>query len=80
MEVLLAVSGVFTVVFGAVLTFIGSMILQRLKAAEERAKEDRAVNTADHDRLFQLVAGLQADVKVLRDRSERSSRSDSAAD
>lgn len=90
-EVLLAVIGVFTVVFGVVLTFIGSMILHRLKAieerakedrkaAEERAQEDRAVNKADHDRLFQLVAGLQADVKVLRDRSERSDRSDSATD
>ena len=80
MEVLLAVIGVFTVVFGVVLTFIGSLILHRLKAIEERAKEDRAANKADHDRLFQLVAGLQADMKVLRDRSGRSDRSDSAAD
>ena len=80
MEVLLAVIGVFTVVFGVVLTFIGSLILHRLKAVEERAKEDRAANKADHDRLFQLVAGLQADMKVLRDRSGRSDRSDSAAD
>ena len=40
MEVLLAVIGVFTVVFGVVLTFIGSLILHRLKAVEERAKED----------------------------------------
>ena len=44
------------------------------RAAEDRARaaEDRAANKADHDKLFQLVAGLQADVKVLRDRSERS--------
>ena len=50
------------------------------RAAEDRARaaEDRAANKADHDKLFQLVAGLQADVKVLRDRSERSDR-DSAA-
>ena len=82
-EILLAVIGVFGIVFGAVLTFIGSMILYRLKAAEERAKEDRAAadkravedraatakiaaedraaNKADHDKLFQLVAGLQGD-------------------
>ena len=106
-EVLLTVIGVFGIVFGAVLTFIGSMILYRLKAAEERAKEDRkaaeerakedraaadkraaedraaaakiaaedrAANKADHDKLFQLVAGLQADVKVLRDRSDRAER------
>ena len=51
------------------------------KAAEDRAKEDRAraaedraANKADHDKLFQLVAGLQADVKVLRDRSDRAER------
>ena len=86
-EILLAVIGVFGLVFGAVLTFIGSMILYRLKAAEERAKEDRvsadkraaedrAANKADHDKLFQLVAGLQADVKVLRDRSDRADRAD----
>ena len=50
------------------------------RAAEDRARaaEDRAANKADHDKLFQLVAGLQADVKVLRDRSDRSDRSDSA--
>ena len=87
-EILLAVFGLFGVVFGVVLTFIGSMILHRLKTAEERAAEDRAAaerraaedraraaedraaNKADHDKLFQLVAGLQADVKVLRDRSD----------
>ena len=86
-EILLAVFGVFGVVFGVVLTFIGSMILHRLKAAEERAAEDRAAaerraaedraaDKADHDKLFQLVAGLQADVKVLRDRSDRADRTD----
>ena len=66
-DILLAVFGMFGVVFGAVLTFIGSLILHRLKAVEQRAAEDRAANKADHDKLFQLVAGLQADVKVLRD-------------
>ena len=46
------------------------------RAAEDRARaaEDRAANKADHDKLFQLVAGLQADVKVLRDRSDRAER------
>ena len=50
------------------------------RAAEDRAAaakiaaEDRAANKADHDKLFQLVAGLQADVKVLRDRSDRAER------
>ena len=50
------------------------------RAAEDRARaaEDRAANKADHDKLFQLVAGLQGDVKVLRDRSDRSDRTDSA--
>lgn len=68
-EILLAV---LLAVLGAALTFIGSMILHRLKAAEERAKEDRAANKADHDRLFALVSDLKAVVEVLRDRSERS--------
>ena len=54
------------------------------RAAEDRAAaakiaaEDRAANNADHDRLFQLVAGLQAGVKVLKDRSDRAERADSA--
>ena len=50
----------------------------RARAAEDRARaaEDRAANKADHDKLFQLVAGLQADVKVLRDRSDRSGRAE----
>ena len=45
----------------------------RARAAEDRARaaEDRAANKADHDKLFQLVAGLQADVKVLKDWSDR---------
>ena len=93
-DILLAVFGFFGVVFGVALTFIGSLILQRLKAVEQRAAEDRkaaedrakedraraaedrAANKADHDKLFQLVAGLQADVKVLRDRSDRADRAD----
>ena len=56
-------------------------------AADKRAAKDRAANKADHDRLFDAVSGLQsevgdlkADVKVLRDRSDRSDRLDSAAD
>lgn len=49
------------------------------KAAEERAKEDRERNERDHDQLFKavsalqgVVASLQADVRVLLDRSDRS--------
>ena len=74
--------------FGVALTFIGSLILHRLKAAEDRAKEDRAraaedraANKADHDRLFDAVSGLQfevgdikAVVSVLKDRSDRAER------
>ena len=43
-------------------------------AAAKIAAEDRAANKADHDKLFQLVASLQADVKVLKDRSDRAER------
>ena len=42
------------------------------KAAEDRARGDREVNKADHDRLFTAVADLQADVRVLRNRFDRS--------
>ena len=49
------------------------------KAAEERVKEDRERNEREHDRLFTavsalqgVVASLQADVRVLLDRSDRS--------
>ena len=53
------------------------------RAAEDRARaaEDRAVNKADHARLFDAVSGVQtevgdlkADVKVLKDRSDRAER------
>ena len=84
-EILLAVLGVFGVAFGVALTFIGSMILHRLNAADKRAAEDRAANKADHDKLFHLVSGLQSEVgdikaavSVLKDRSDRAERSDSA--
>ena len=42
------------------------------KAAEDRARGDREVNKADHDRLFTAVADLQADGRGLRNRSNRS--------
>lgn len=56
------------------------------KAFEDRAKEDREVNRAEHGRLFSAidelrggvsrmgedVSDLKADVKVLRDKSDRS--------
>ena len=42
------------------------------EAAERRAREDREANKNDHERLFAEVSGLTADVKVLRDRSDRS--------
>ena len=38
-----------------------------------QAQDDRKVNKSDHDRLFNDVSDLKADVKVLRDRSDRSS-------
>ena len=53
------------------------------EANECRAQEDREVNRAAQARLFDAVSGLQgevsdlkADVKVLRDRSDRSDRSE----
>ena len=42
------------------------------EAAEARAREDRETNKKDHDRLFDKVSDLNADVKVLLDRSDRS--------
>ena len=63
------------------------------KAADDRAREDREANRAEHARLFSAVdhvldrvsgverevSDLKADVKVLRDRSDRSDRSKSSA-
>ena len=63
------------------------------KAAADRAREDREANRAEHARLFSAVdhvldnvsgverevSDLKADVKVLRDRSDRSDRSKSSA-
>ena len=78
---LAALTGVMTFAFGVVLAYLYSLS-KKIDHAEDRAAkraaEDRAANKADHDKLFQLVAGLQSDVKVLRDRSDRSDRSDSA--
>ena len=62
-------------------------------AAADRAREDREANRAEHARLFSAVdhvldnvsgverevSDLKADVKVLRDRSDRSDRSKSSA-
>ena len=42
------------------------------EAAERQAREDREANKNDHERLFAEVSDLKADVKVLRDRSDRS--------
>ena len=78
---LAALTGVMTFAFGVVLAYLYSLSKKIDRAedrADKRAAEDRAANKADHDKLFQLVAGLQSDVKVLRDRSDRSDRSDSA--
>ena len=63
------------------------------KAADDRAREDREANRAEHARLFSAVdhvldkvsgverevSDLKADVKVLRDRSDRSDRLKSSA-
>ena len=74
-EIVLVVLGI---ALGAALAFIGTMILYRLKSAEER-------NRADHARLFDAVSGLQSEVadlkavvNVLKDRSDRAERADSA--
>ena len=74
-EIILAVLGI---ALGSALAFIGTMILYHLKSSEER-------NRADHARLFDAVSGLQSEVadlkavvNVLKDRSDRAERSDSA--
>ena len=46
-------------------------IRKGLARAEQRAKEDRERNERDHGRLFDAVAGLQSNVQVLLDRSDR---------
>ena len=60
-------------------------LIARIDRAEQRAAEDRAANKAGHDRLFDVVSGLQSEVgglkavvNVLKDRSDRAER-DSAA-
>ena len=44
-----------------------------IREVKAQAQEDCRVNKSDHDRLFNEVSDLKADVKVLRDRSDRSS-------
>lgn len=44
-----------------------------IREVKAQAREDCRVNKSDHDRLFNEVSDLEADVKVLRDRSDRSS-------
>ena len=74
----------------AAVTFVGTLILYHLKAAADRAKEDREVNRAEHARLFSAVddvrgrvtyverevSDLKRDVAVLRERSDRSNRAE----
>ena len=74
------VTDILLTVIAAGLAFSTMLLTFQLRALSRRidCAEDRAANKADHDKLFQLVAGLQGDVKVLRDRSDRSDRSDSA--
>lgn len=48
-------------------------ILQEVRDMRAQAQEDRKVNKSDHDRLFNAVSDLKADVRVLRVRSDRSS-------
>ena len=54
-------------------------VRQAQAQVDERAKEDRERNEREHDRLFRavsalhgVVASLQADVRILLDRSDRS--------
>ena len=44
-----------------------------VRELKTQAQEDRRVNKSDHDRPFNEVSDLKADVKVLRNRSDRSS-------
>ena len=60
-------------------------LIARIDRAEQRAAEDRAANKADHDRLFDVVSGLQSEVgdlkavvNVLKDRSDRAERNSAA--
>ena len=46
-------------------------VKEEIREVKAQAQEDRRVNKADHDRLFQAVADLKAVVEVLRDRSDR---------
>lgn len=48
-------------------------VKEEIREVKAQAQEDRRVNKADHDRLFQAVADLKAVVEVLRDRSDRPS-------
>ena len=48
-------------------------IKTEVREIKAQAQDDRKVNKSDHDRLFNDVSDLKADVKVLRDRSDRSS-------
>ena len=43
-----------------------------VREIKAQAQDDRKVNNSDHDRLFNEVSDLKADVKVLRERSDRS--------
>jgi len=48
-------------------------IKTEVRGIKAQAQDDRKVNNSDHDRLFNEVSDLKADVKVLRERSDRSS-------
>ena len=64
------------VIFAALMGYaVGTLrlVLQEVREMKAQAQEDRKVNESDHDRLFNEVSDLKADVKVLRDRSDRSS-------
>lgn len=76
LDSLVEVSPILLVAF-AVYVFMEFRALKReiregLARAEQRAKEDRERNERDHGRLFDAVAGLQSNVQVLLDRSDRS--------
>ena len=70
---------IFAVLFGYAVATLGVLLrgVREMKAEvremKAQAQEDRRVNKSDHDRLFNEVSDLKADVKVLRARSDRSS-------
>lgn len=72
--VIAALAGYWTALLRSILKEIRG-IKAEIHDVKTQVREDRKVNKSDHDRLFDKVSTLEADVKVLRDRSDRPSGS-----